>query len=536
MNSRRPLVAAMAIILLAATVATSTGPRRPATLEPLTYAELVELSDSEAPPAGLAAKLDGLLTTPVVDNGAWQSGVRPIKPSSPALGRFLRVALWNIERGLEIRGVIAALQGPRAFDRYVDRTKHPRRSRSRAEILEQARLLYDADVVVVNEADWGVPRTGYRNVAAELAAALRMNYAFGAEFVEVDPITLGTETFEEAAPEQRKVLLRNNTVDKTRMKGLHGTVILSRYRLDNVRLVRFTNACYDWYAGEKASVTKVEEGKRVASERALLEKISREVRRGGRMMLLADIEDPELPGGKTTIVATHLENKCKPSCRVEQMRELLALVAGIAHPVVVAGDMNTTGSDATPTSIGREVKKRLGSGEWWAGQAVTSFLGIGLGVKLLGSGATAVRKKGDPTVRSIPIFSSNPEAKIFDTLEAFRFVDGGAFDFRGDRGRTADGRAGTLANSNERAVKGFETTFEVEQTYGPIGKLKLDWIFVKPFRLTDPQDSKQPYRFAPHFGRTYLELNTATRERLSDHCALTVDLPFEEPKIGVNAR
>ena len=536
MTTLRPLAAAFVAALLVASLSGPAGASSRPMLEPLSYVELVELSERDPLDASLSARLEGVLRTPVVDNGAWESGVRPLKPSTPALGRFLRVAFWNIERGLELRTVIAALQGPAALERVIDRARFPRGSRARAEVMQQARMLAEADVLVLNEADWGVPRTGYRNVAAEVAGALKMNYAFGVEFVEVDPITLGTETFEEAPPAQRKVLLRNNRVDRARMKGLHGTAILSRYRLDNVRLVRFENACYDWYATEKASVTKVEEGKRVASERVLLEKITREVRRGGRIMLAADLEDADIPGGKATIVATHLENKCKPSCRVEQLGEVLAFVAPIPHPVVVAGDMNTTGGDATPTSVSREVRKRLGSGEWWARQAIASFLGVGLGVKLLGSGATAIRRKGDPTVRNIPILSSNPEAKLFDTLEKFRFADGGAFDFRGDAARTADGKSGTLANSNERALKGFETTFEVEQTYGPIGKLKLDWIFVKPARLTDPSDRKQSYRFAPHFGRTYMELNTSTKERMSDHCALTVDLPFLEPKIVDDGR
>ena len=50
-----------------------------------------------------------------------------------------------------------------------------------------------ADVIVLNEVDFGMKRTDYRNVAADLASALGMNYAYGVEFVEVDPIALGIE-------------------------------------------------------------------------------------------------------------------------------------------------------------------------------------------------------------------------------------------------------------------------------------------------------------------------------------------------------
>jgi hypothetical protein len=62
-----------------------------------------------------------------------------------------------------------------------------------------------------------------------------------------------------------------------------------------------------------------------------------------------------------------------------------------------------------------------------------------------------VRKIEDPTERSIPIVGENPEAKFFDMLEDFRFTDGGAFDFRGEKSRTANGHAGRLAAWNERA-------------------------------------------------------------------------------------
>ncbi len=79
------------------------------------------------------------------------------------------------------------------------------------------------------------------------------------------------------------------------------------------------------------------------------------------MMLLADIEDSKIPGGKMTVVATHLEAKTKPVNRVKQLEEVLVQIKDIDHPVVIAGDMNTSGSDASPTSFQREVKKRMGN-------------------------------------------------------------------------------------------------------------------------------------------------------------------------------
>ena len=71
----------------------------------LTFDELVQLYQQDVPQPQLQAKLDRLLSTPFVNNKATTSGVGPLKPSSPVIGKFLRVAEWNIERGLEFDAV-----------------------------------------------------------------------------------------------------------------------------------------------------------------------------------------------------------------------------------------------------------------------------------------------------------------------------------------------------------------------------------------------------------------------------------------------
>jgi hypothetical protein len=82
------------------------------------------------------------------------------------------------------------------------------------------------------------------------------------------------------------------TPDPQRYKGLHGTAILSRYRLDNVHFVRFTTKAHDWYADEKkVSIPEKMQGK--VSVAVFKEQLMRQVRRGGRMMLVADIADPD---------------------------------------------------------------------------------------------------------------------------------------------------------------------------------------------------------------------------------------------------
>jgi endonuclease/exonuclease/phosphatase family metal-dependent hydrolase len=60
-------------------------------------------------------------------------------------------------------------------------------------------------------------------------------------------------------------------------------------------------------------VSKLEKGKRKGAGVVFGEKILREVRRGNRMMLLADIESSQTPGGVLTVVATHLEGLCTKS-------------------------------------------------------------------------------------------------------------------------------------------------------------------------------------------------------------------------------
>jgi hypothetical protein len=132
-------------------------------------------------------------------------------------------------------------------------------------------------------------------------------------------------------------------------------------------------------------------------------------------------------------------------------------------------------------------------------------------------------------VRSVRLVGSNPEAKFFEVLKKFRFSDGRAFDFRGDRERSVGSHSSPLANSNQRGKKGFITTFEVERTIAFVGKFKLDWIFVKPPALQSPYGEHQSYLFAPHFGRTLKELNDSIEDRISDHAPLIVDLPLGEP-------
>ncbi len=533
-TTRHRLTASLLLLLLAAPIR-ALPLRTSSATDLLTYEELVALYEIDKPSEQLQNKLQKLLTTPFVNNDAWHAGTRPLKPDSKLIGRHLRIALWNVERGVEYEALKSVFTDPGKFASLLNEEKLLARSDRRALVLEQAEALRSADIVVLNEVDWGMKRSDYRNIVAELAAATKMNYAFGTEFIEVDPISLGTEKFNGVDKKNRDGLTRQITVDTSRYKGLHGSAILSRFPLLNVRLIPFRTQAYDWYKVEKKGVSKVEKGMRKASEIAFQEKIEREVRRGGRTMLLADIEDPDIPTGRLTIVATHLEAKTQPRNRVKQMQELLGTIKDIKNPVIVAGDMNTSTRDNTPTSIKREITKRLGSKKFWVEQGIGFLTGLSWPNTLMLAGLNEYRKQADPTVRSVYFVATNPEAKFFDLLKEFRFDDGGTFDFRGDRKRSIGSGNSPLANSNQRGSKGFVTTFEVERTIGFVGKFKLDWIFVKPPALKSPYGEGQPYIFAPHFARTLKDLNRAVEDNISDHDPMIVDLPLNEPEIASEA-
>jgi endonuclease/exonuclease/phosphatase family metal-dependent hydrolase len=246
------------------------------------------------------------------------------------------------------------------------------------------------------------------------------------------------------------------------------------------------------------------------------------------MALIADISVPELPTGRATIVATHLENKCTPACRRRQMQALLAEVKSIENPVILAGDLNTTSRDNTPTSIRNEIMTRVTDYKFWAGQAISHFHPLGVFQYMLVP-ARYFHGYNDPTAFHLPILWDNREQPLFTTMEKFRFDDHRAFDFRGDPNRTLAAKGRTLADSNQRAGKGFVPTYSFARDFGGLaGRFKLDWILVKPF-IEDPRRMDQSYKFAPHFPVTMRELNGSVEDRISDHPPVTVDLPLMEP-------
>jgi hypothetical protein len=212
-------------------------------------------------------------------------------------------------------------------------------------------------------------------------------------------------------------------------------------------------------------VAVLEKGKLLAADKVFLERIEREVRRGGRMAIVADVRIPDLAGGLATVVNVHLENKCKPECRTKQMDALLSRIHEVDGPVIVAGDLNTTGFDGTPTSIRREILKRVKNYEFWVTQALKWATPASLPLAAL-MPVKYYRNYLDPTAAHVPFIDTNKEAILFRHVERFRFADHKAFDFRGDEEHNLHGKGRTLANSNQRARKGFEPTFTLKRDFG----------------------------------------------------------------------
>ncbi len=322
-----------ALILTAAMTASIFGDTKESPIavydapETLSYNEIASIDSPAGVSAALKPKLDLLMVTPFISNEAHLSNSAPEPQRSDKLGAFIRIGFWNIERGLRLDEIKMAIENPEQFKQQIE--YEPGSDKYR-ETVEQIEVLRSVDVLALNEADLGLKRTGYRDVAREMAAALKMNYVYGVEFIEIDPLNLGSETFDEVSSGETRIALRRLIdVNQERYQGLHGNAILSRFPITQARLVPLKYQPYDWLAHEKKRVSVAETARRQLSKMAFLQNVPREIRYGGRAVLIAELQVPQLDGGRLTVVATHLEHRCKPSERRRQMQEVLSLIKEI---------------------------------------------------------------------------------------------------------------------------------------------------------------------------------------------------------------
>jgi hypothetical protein len=81
--------------------------------------------------------------------------------------------------------------------KVADERKRAKESDKRVREVELEKIPEDiehlkaADVWILNEVDWGVKRTEYREVVRELAETLNMNWAYGVEFWKSIPNSWG---------------------------------------------------------------------------------------------------------------------------------------------------------------------------------------------------------------------------------------------------------------------------------------------------------------------------------------------------------
>lgn len=496
----------------------------------LTFEELVFLSKNPRPSGALKNKLETFWRTPIISNEAWYQGRRPHKLQHPVLGPVMTAASWNIEKSLNLSQALQLFVSPEVFPNLLNEKIDPG-SKKYAHLLRQRQRLALADILILQEMDIGHKRSGYLNAAEEMAKALGMNYAYGAQQLEVDPAYLGTERvhFEDGSDDPEMTAYFKT--DPARYKGVFGSAVLSRYPIKAVQVFQLKNQPYNWYDEELKKISFVEKTRRLGAKLVFKNELSREIKVGGRIFMRVDLEVPELPERTLTVINVHLEIKCQPEGREKQMREILSYIRNIRHPVILMGDFNAAPNDISPTSAVRIVKRVTKNPNTWVNAAVTVLTPYGP-VNTARNISNATKNVQNPFAAHVPVVAPNPLKPLFDMIEEFQFADGGVFDFRGDRERSVNGKHKKLANSNHRDLKGFKTTFQVRRPLGPIiGKLRLDWAFVKAY-LKISDDPERNYLFAPHYGETLEDLNTSLRNPISDHHPNVIDLPFQEPRIS----
>jgi len=412
----------------------------------------------------------------------------------------------------------------------LDPEKTPPESDELKTVLQQRARLEKVDIWVLQEMEIGIKRSGYLNATEELAKAMDMNYAYAPQYLEVDPVMLGTEKLLYDDGTEDKEANEYYLEDPAKFKGVFGSAVLSRYPIKKVEVFPLKYQAYDWYHSEKRNISFLEKARRFGTKTTFKNIMTREMKiGGGRGFFRVDLEVPGIPHNTLTIINIHTEIKCLPAARAEQVNEILDYIKDIKNPLIMLGDFNAAPGDISPTSLTRVLSRTATDPTTWLNLGVNYVSPHGLLINSTRTATNLTKNFNDPFARSIKIVAPNKLKVMFDPIRDFHFKDGTTFDFRGDGARSIDGKDGLLSNSNQRGFKGFKTSFSVKRALGFVGKFRLDWIFVKSGLLYGNEDTSAPYKLAPHFGETLEELNTSLKEPLSDHHPSVVDIPFEEP-------
>ena len=471
----------------------------------ISFSEIRSLYDLEPLPENLEKKVEKLTKTPQlvpVPAGKVSTSFK----NHPEHGKYFRVANWNIEKGQTLDTIKTLYNDPDKFlQDNLDEEDYLKKTERYEDIKEEIELLNSAELLVLTEADYGISRTGYRNVTKELAETIGAGYVYLPEFVEIDP-----------------KLIDDPNLDKTRYKGLHGNALISKYPIKEAKAYELPR-CYDWYNKEKEQLTRLERMRRYGSKIVFDEHIVPEIRRGYRNVMIVDLE---MPNKETlTVVNTHMEDKARPDCRVAQGKYILTLIKHKKNPVILTGDLNTFEHDLTPTSIGRILKSKFRDPAFVFRTIGSSFTPFGFIIYPSITLTNITRKFKDPSAKNLPFVMPNKISGFFTQLRNFRFDDGLGFDFSGtDKWTHNAHNTGFLSNSNQRWLKGYVETTELERSFKVI-RFKTDWFFVKP------TGSKENKKYFPAFGRTLKKLNysyTHNGGRIVDHTPMVVDIMLSE--------
>jgi len=193
-----------------------------------------------------------------------------------------RAAVYNMETGNRLHLILPYL------------TCHPK--------------LKDLDIILANEVDRGMARSGNSDSVREIAEKLGMNYAFGTEFLTADAFRKGNED------------------------GLGGNAIFSRYPLSHVKIIHLPIE-YDWFYREG------------------------DCRLGVRIAVAAEIK----AGTQNILICcVHLDNRISPAgraCQTEYLLRELKKEYG-EMPALIGGDMNTNTVDGDALDGYRFIKDR----------------------------------------------------------------------------------------------------------------------------------------------------------------------------------
>lgn len=509
----------------------------------LTYNELLQVAQQPEISAPINKKIQVLLNTPFIYRNA--NTTKPALVSHPQIGDSIRVAAWNIERGFHVNEIIQLFE-PTTPDLLLANTtadpeaKTTTTTKPQAPGAEEQEWLSKSQILILTEVDHGMGRTQYKDITRLLAEKLNMNAAYGVEFLELGPLSKRLRQYAEAHGNHLQIAGKEFNINPAQYKGLHGSAVLSRYPILNAQMIRLPQ-CYDWLKGEQKKLSELEKVKRTMSDKVFQEVMLTEVRKGGRMAMAVDLSIPELPEKKATVVVAHLENRCQADCRQKQIAFLLNSLKGRKNPIVIGGDFNTSGADASPTSVKKEIRERIEDPAFWTRNVISLLVPFGY---IANAGITVskyTKNYHNPATPNIPLILPNPEYDFFKLLKDFQFSDGHVLDLRGEDANAYQHRGGFMANSNQRALKGFVPTFSFERPLfkGFVGTYKLDWFLVKDYLQASTTDNEKQnitsYRFAPSYARTLREINKIaspdskkTENRLSDHDPITIDLPLTE--------